>query len=244
MQANFINGFTNIMIFEELEGEQILFAFSAQLYKYFGITPNMIYVLKKAGMNVDFDLLFPNRKKKKDEKKRHKKSNKNIIEHNLDDNSYLFEYKQYLPIYKKLLECDGLNDVSNYAQLKEKANELAMMAQEEKEIIFHIQPKEKFENCGIKYEIFSIKEQKKKKKGYGRNITDNLGSYAESSSNEESSATTDDDFNKKYEGKGLNISMPTLSSASLSRQSSIRTNAMRNKKDAKVDEKTKRAEKG
>ena len=37
--------------------------------------------------------------------------------------------------------------------------------------------------------------------------------------------------------------MPTLSSASLSRQSSIRTNAARNKKDGKVDEKTKRAEK-
>ena len=239
MQANFVNGFTNIMIFEELEGEQILFAFSAQLYKYFGITPNMIYVLKKAGMNVDFDLLFPN--KKKEEKKKHRhKSNKNVNVV-LDDNTYLFEYKQYLPIYKKLLECDGLNDVSNYAQLKEKVNELAMMAQEEKEIIFHIQPKEKFENCGIKYEIFSIKEQKKKKKGYGRNVTENLGSYAESSSNEESSATTDDDFNRKYEGKGLNISMPTLSSASMSRQSSIRTNAMRDKKDTKIDEKIKRA---
>ena len=242
MQANFVNGFTNIMIFEELEGEQILFAFSAQLYKYFGITPNMIYVLKKAGMNVDFDLLFPN-KKKKDDKKRHKhKSNKNINnQYILDENSYLFEYKQYLPIYKKLLECDGLNDVSNYAQLKEKANELSMMAQEEKEIIFNIQPKEKFENCGIKYEIFCIKEQKKKKKGYGKVVTDNLGSYAESDSNEEHSATTDDDFDKKYEGKGLNISMPTLSSASMSRQSSIRTNAMRNKKDTKIDEKLKRA---
>ena len=47
----------------------------------------------------------------------------------------------------------------------------------------------------------------------------------------------------KYEGKGLNISMPTLSSASLSRKSSIRTTAARNKKDRKVDEKTKRAEK-
>ena len=35
--------------------------------------------------------------------------------------------------------------------------------------------------------------------------------------------------------------MPTLSSASISRQSSIRTNAMRNKKDQKVDEKMKRA---
>ena len=242
MQANFVNGFTNIMIFEELEGEQILFAFSAQLYKYFGITPNMIYVLKKAGMNVDFDLLFPN-KKKKDDKKRHKhKSNKNINNaYNLDENTYLFEYKQYLPIYKKLLECDGLNDVSNYAQLKEKVNELSMMAQEEKEIIFNIQPKEKFENCGINYEIFQVKEQKKKKKGYGKVVTENLGSYAESDSNEENSATTDDDFDKKYEGKGLNISMPTLSSASMSRQSSIRTNAMRGKKDTKIDEKLKRA---
>ena len=68
MQANFVNGYTNIMIFEELEGEQILFAFSAQLYKYFGITPNMIYVLKKAGMNVDFDYYFLIKRKKKKEK--------------------------------------------------------------------------------------------------------------------------------------------------------------------------------
>ena len=235
MQANFVNGFTNIMIFngftnimifEELEGEQILFAFSAQLYKYFGITPNMIYVLKKAGMNVDFDLLFPNRQKKDEKKRHHKhKSAKNINNnnmYNLDENTYLFEYKQYLPIYKKLLECDGLNDVSNFAQLKEKANELAMMAQEEKEIIFNILPKEKFENCGVKYEIFSVKEQKRKKKGYGKITTEKLGSYAESESNDDSGGTGDDDFDRKYEGKGLNISMPTLSSASISRQSSIR----------------------
>ena len=244
MQANFVNGFTNIMIFEELEGEQVLFAFSAQLYKYFGITPNMIYVLKKAGMNVDFDLLFPNRQKKDDKKRHHKhKSARNINNnmYNLDENTYLFEYKQYLPIYKKLLECDGLNDVSNYAQLKEKVNELAMMAQEEKEILFNILPKEKFENCGVKYEIFAVKEQKRKKKGYGKITTEKLGSYAESESNDDSGGTGDDDFDRKYEGKGLNISMPTLSSASISRQSSIRTNAMRNKKDQKVDEKMKRA---
>ena len=53
LQANFINNFTNIMIFEELEGSQVLFSFSAQLYKYFGITPNMIYILKKSGMNIN-----------------------------------------------------------------------------------------------------------------------------------------------------------------------------------------------
>ena len=243
MQANFINGFTNIMIFEELEGEQILFAFSARLFKYFGITPNMIYVLKKSGMNIDFDLLFPNKKKKEDKKNKKHKSNRNLNnQYNLDENSYLFEYKKYLPIYKKLLECDGLNDVSNFTQLKEKANELAMMAQEEKVIIFHIQPKEKFENCGIKYEIFNIKEQKKKKKGYVKVVTDNLGSYAESGSNDNDSETTDDEFDRKYEGKGFNISMPTLNSAaSLSRQSSIRTNIMKNKKDTKIDEKIKRA---
>ena len=243
MQANFVNGFINIMIFEELEGEQILFAFSSQLYKYFGITPNMIYILKKAGMNVDFDLLFPN-KRKKDKRRNHKhKSNKNLNNlYNLDENSYLFEYKKYLPIYKKLLECDGLNDVSNYDQLKEKVNEIAMMAQEEKEIIFNIQPKEKFENSGIKYEIFSVKEVKRKKKGYGKIITEKLGSYAESESNDDDiSGTTDNDFDIKYEGKGLNISMPTLGSASLSKQSSIRTNSMRNKKDQKVDEKMQRA---
>ena len=242
LQANFINCFTSVMIFEEYEGEQILFSFSAQLYKYFGITPNMIYILKKAGMIVNFDLLFPKKRNSKNKKKRNENNN-NI----LDENTYSFEYKHYFPIYKKLIECDGLNDVANYLTLKDKLSEMQQMAQDDKELIFHIVPKEKFENNGIKYAIFNIKEVKKKKKGYqGMKKTDSakMDSFNESeSSNAEGSGTDDDDFNMKYEGKGLNISMPTLSSASLSRQSSIRTTAARNKKDGKVDEKTKRAEK-
>ena len=241
LQANFINSFTNIMIFEEYEGEQILFSFSAQLYKYFGITPNMIYVLKKSGMIVNFDILFPKKKNSKNKKK------KNIDNNNLDENTYSFEYKNYFPIYKKLIECDGLNDVSNYLTLKDKLSEMHQMAQDDKELFFNIQQKEKFENCGIKYEIFNIKELKKKKKGYQgikKQASAKMDSFNESeSSNEDGTTSDDDDFNMKYEGKGLNISMPTLSSASLSRQSSIRTNAARNKKDGKVDEKTKRAEK-
>ena len=241
MQANFINCFTSIMIFEEYEGEQILFSFSAQLYKYFGITPNMIYILKKAGMIVNFELLFP---KKRNARSKKKKSENNV---NLDDNTYSFEYKNYFPIYKRLIECDGLNDVANYLTLKDKLSEMQQLAQDDKELIFNIQQKEKFENCGIKYNIFNIKEVKKKKKGYqGMKKTDTakMDSFNESeSSNEDGTASDDNDFNLKYEGKGLNISMPTLSSASLSRQSSIRTTAAKNKKDGKVDEKTKRAEK-
>ena len=238
LQANFINCFTNIMIFEEYEGEQILFSFSAQLYKYFGITPNMIYVLKKSGMIVNFDVLFP-KKKNKNKKKRN-------IE-NLDENTFSFEYRHYFPIYKRLIECDGLNDVSNYLTLKDKLGEMQQMAIDDKELLFNIQQKEKFENCGIKYEIFNIKELKRKKKGYQgmkKQASSKMDSFNESeSSNAEGTTSDDDEFNMKYEGKGLNISMPTLSSASLSRQSSIRTNAARNKKDGKVDEKTKRAEK-
>ena len=239
LQANYINSFTNIMIFEEYEGEQILFSFSAQLYKYFGITPNMIYILKKAGMIVNFEILFPKKKNNKNKKKR----NENIF---LDE--YSFEYKHYYPIYKKLIECDGLNDVANYLTLKDKLNEMQHMAQDNKELIFNIQQKEKFENSGIKYEIFNIKELKKKKKGYQdmkkQISTTKMDSFNESeSSNGQRTGSEDDNFDMKYEGKGLNISMPTLSSASLSRQSSIRTTAARNKKDGKVDEKTKRAEK-
>ena len=239
MQANFINSFTSIMIFEEYEGEQILFSFSAQLYKYFGITPNMIYILKKAGMIISFDILFPKKKSKSKKKKNHYEI--------LDENTYSFEYKHYYPIYKKLIECDGLNDVANYLTLKDKLSEMQQMAQDDKELFFNIQPKDKFENCGIKYDIFNIKELKKKKKGYQgmkKQTSAKMDSFNETeSSNNERTETDDDDFNMKYEGKGLNISMPTLSSASLSRQSSIRTNAARNRKDGKVDEKTKRAEK-
>ena len=97
--------------------------------------------------------------------KKNKKERKNQNQINLDDNSFQFEYKTFLPIYQKLLECDGLNDISNYSQLKDKLNEISMMAQEQKELIFNIQPKELFENYGIKYSIYHIKEQKKKKKG-------------------------------------------------------------------------------
>ena len=240
MQANFINNFTNIMIFEELEGEQILFSFSAQLYKYFGLTPNMVYILKKAGMNINFEVLFPKKKSKKNKKE---KRNQLI----LDDNTFQFEYKVYLPLYQKLLECDGLNDVSNYSQLKDKLNEISMMAQEQKELFFNIQPKELFENYGIKYSIYHIKEQKKKKKGYQnaleKKASAKLGSLTESEISEEEK-TNSDDFDEKYEGKGLNISMPTMSSASLSRTStSVKTTNVKGKKDEKAEEKSKRQEK-
>ena len=243
MQATFINNFTNIMIFEELEGEQILFSFSAQLYKYFGITPNMIYILKKAGMIINFDVLFPKKKSKKN-KKREKKNENNIV---LDENHFQFEYKIYLPIYQKLLECDGLNDVTNYSQLKDKLNEISMMAQEQKEIIFAIQPKEVFENYGIKYSIYHIKEQKKKKKGYqnalDKKTSAKLGSLGESEITEDEHSNSED-FDEKYEGKGLNISMPTMSSASLSRTStSVKTTNVKGKKDEKAEEKSKRQEK-
>lgn len=62
------------------------------------------------------------------------------------------------------MECDGLNDVANYLTLKDKLNEMQQMAQEDKELIFSIHLKDKFENCGIKYDIFNIKEIKRRKK--------------------------------------------------------------------------------
>ena len=236
MQANFINSFTNIMLFEELEGEHILFSFSAQLYKYFGITPNMTYILKKAGMYINFDVLFPKRKSK-----RKKRETKHRI---LEDSNFEFEYKTYLPFYKRLLECDGLNDVSNYAQLKDKLNEISMMAQENKKLTFNIIPKEVFENSGIKYSIYHIKEQKRKKKyqnALDKKASEKLESLAESELSEEENNS--DNFDEKYEGKGLNISMPTMSSASLSRtSSSVKTNVGKGKKDDKADEKSKRQE--
>ena len=235
MQANFINSFTNIMLFEELEGEQILFSFSAQLYKYFGITPNMTYILKKAGMYINFDVLFPKKKLKRAKTNRHK---------HVSDDNFEFEYKTYLPFYKKLLECDGLNDVSNYAQLKDKLMEISSMATENKRLVFNIIPKEVFKNCGIKYSIYQIKEQKKKKyqNAVEKKSSDKLGSL-EGSELSEQNDNSSDNFDEKYEGKGLNISMPTMSSQSLSRTStSVKTNANKGKKDDKADEKSKRQE--
>ena len=240
MQANYINKFTNIMLFEELEGEQILFSFSDQLYKYFGLTPNMIYILKKAGMYINFDILFPKKRLRRD-KSRNKNNKNDAIE---DNTNFEFEYKTYLPLYKRLLECDGLNDVSNYSQLKDKLNEISMMSQENKKLMFSIVPKEVFENSGIKYSIYHIKEQKRKKKyqnNLEKKLSEKLGSLdADSASSLEENNS--DNFDEKYEGKGLNVSMPTMSSASLSRTSSLKTNIAKGKKDEKADEKAKRQE--
>ena len=239
LQADFINGFTNIMLFEELEGENILFSFSAQLYKYFGITPNMIYILKKAGMYINFDVLFPKKKSRKGKPRETK--HKNV----LGDDNFDFEYKTYLPFYKRLLECDGLNDVSNYSQLKDKLSEISMMAQENKKLTFNIIPKEVFENSGIKYSIYHIKEQKRKKKyqnALEKKVSEKLGSLTESEMSEEENNS--ENFDEKYEGKGLNISMPTMSSASLSITSGVSTKGTlgKGKKDEKADEKSKRQE--
>ena len=69
-----------------------------------------------------------------------------------------------------------------------------------------------------------------------------LGSLTESEISEEERSNSED-FDEKYEGKGLNISMPTMSSASLSRTStSAKTTNIKGKKDEKAEEKSKRQE--
>ena len=58
---------------------------------------------------------------------------------------------------------------------------------------------------------------------------------SESEISEEESKS--DDFDDKYEGKGLNVSMPTMTSAaSLSRATSIKT-LINKRKDEKANEK-------
>ena len=101
--------------------------------------------------------------------------------------------------------------------------------------MFSIVPKEVFENLGIKYSIYHIKEQKRKKKyqnNLEKKLSEKLGSLeADSASSLEENNS--DNFDEKYEGKGLNVSMPTMSSASLSRTSSLKTNIAKGKKDNK-----------
>ena len=92
---------------------------------------------------------------------------------------------------------------------------------------------------------FTISKNKKEKKKYQNNIekklSEKLGSLdADSASSLEENNS--DNFDEKYEGKGLNVSMPTMSSASLSRTSSLKTNIAKGKKDEKADEKAKRQE--
>ena len=61
LQANYKIGYLNLIIFESYNEEESLYSYSFQLYKYFGITPKDIQLLKSSGISFNFNALFKKR---------------------------------------------------------------------------------------------------------------------------------------------------------------------------------------
>ena len=146
------------MIFQIFDNEEYLYNFSPQLYKIIGLTPRMVNSLNKSGNNISFSDLF---------------SNKGTGKHEQDKNLYKFQYEKYYPFYQSLLGNDSLKDNVIFSQIKDKMNEILIMANKKKEIILLINKKFEVNLANYKYIIYNLKEQKRKKeeKNHGK-VTD------------------------------------------------------------------------
>ena len=270
IQANYVNNYNNLMIFEDSGKEEILVTFSPQMYKIIGLTPDMLSWLKKTMNFITFNSIFHFKNGDNIHNNNYLStinsvSNSNIFSTNLhhnndininqnqnrneyEDNLCNFQYKTYYPFYLSLV-ANLLRDNTNFSQVKEKVAEISNLAKEQKEISFIVYKKFELELGNNKYNIYTLKEHKKRMKGektMDREHSDlKLGDLSGSRSEDYRNADEQDDseFNDQFEGKGKNLVASTLSLASFS-GSAMSTNSslQRGKKEVKNDEKNKRAE--
>ena len=239
LQANYKIGYMNLIIFESYNEEESLYSYSFQLYKFLGINPKDIRLLKSSGISFNFNTLFKKRIIETPENKEEKEKLKQ---------EYIFSYRDYVFIYKKLIYLDIIKESQNYPQMSEKLKQFELQAKEDKEIIFQITKKFECETKLKTYNIYSIKEIKKKrfKKNEGKtgqrqseylenDYNDKGGFFEEDSENEEDE---NNEFNSNmdvFEGKGMTMAGSILS---VSKASSIGESLRaRGKKDDKMEEK-------
>ena len=235
IQANYVNNFSTVMIFQIFDNEEYLYNFSPQLYKIIGLTPRMVNSLNKSGNNISFSDLF---------------SNKATGKHEQDKNLYKFQYEKYYPFYQSLLGNDSLKDNVIFSQIKDKMNEILIMANEKKEILLLINKKFEVNLANYKYIIYNLKEQKRKKRGekslardYSAIKLDDLSGSRSDENSVDDNEGDENEFDEQFEGKGINLGASTLSSASLTGSlQSAGSSLAKGKKGNKADEKNKRSE--
>lgn len=148
IQAHYIVDYTNTIIFEVLNSsdEEYLYSLSFKLFKFFGLTPEMISILSKAGKHITFKDLFH-------------KPTLNIQKAN---NVCVFQYIRYARLYKTLIKCDGLAECVKYEDCKNSVKEIVQHGIDQHEIVFIVQEKFSIYNSKSKYIIYHIKEYKPK----------------------------------------------------------------------------------
>ena len=268
IQASYVNNYNNLMIFEDSGKEEILVTFSPQMYKIIGLTPDMLSSLKKTMNFITFNSIFHFKNGNENIHTNNNNylstinsvTNSNIFSSNIhhnnenyqnrnehEDNLCNFQYKTYYPFYLSLV-ANLLRDNTNFSQVKEKVAEISNLAKEQKEISFIVYKKFELELGNNKYNIYTLKEHKKRMKGektMDRETDLKFGDLSGSRSEDYSNADEQDDseFNDQFEGKGKNLVASTLSLASFSGSSmSANSSLQRGKKEVKNDEKNKRAE--
>ena len=268
IQASYVNNYNNLMIFEDSGKEEILVTFSPQMYKIIGLTPDMLSSLKKTMNFITFNSIFHFKNGNENIHTNNNNylstinsvTNSNIFSTNIhhnnennqnrnehEDNLCNFQYKTYYPFYLSLV-ANLLRDNTNFSQVKEKVAEISNLAKEQKEISFIVYKKFELELGNNKYNIYTLKEHKKRMKGektMDRETDLKFGDLSGSRSEDYSNADEQDDseFNDQFEGKGKNLVASTLSLASFSGSSmSANSSLQRGKKEVKNDEKNKRAE--
>ena len=237
LQANYKIGYLNLIVFESYNQEETLYSYSFQLYKFLGVTPKDIQLLKSSGISFNFNTLFKKRTLETPDNKEEKQKHE-----------YIFSSRDYLFIYKKIIHLDIIKESQNYSQMSDKLKQFELQAKEDKEIIFQITKKFECETKLKTYNIYSIKEIKKKRlkknmeKG-GKRVSEYLeNDYLEKGGFFEEDSDIEEDENNEFnsnadvfEGKGMTMAGSILS---VSKASSIGDSLKaRGKKDDKLEEK-------
>ena len=245
LQANYKIGYLNLIVFESYNEEESLYSYSFQLYKVFGITPKDIHLLKSSGISFNFNTLFKKRIIETPENKEEKENQKEKV----IKQEYSFSYRDYISIYKKLINLDVIKESQDYSQMSEKFKQFELQAKDDKELTFQITKKFECETKLKTYYIYSIKEIKKKrfKKNDGKGgqrqseyfendyTNDKGGFFEEDSDNEENESNEFNSNADVFEGKGMTMAGSILS---VSKASSIGESLRaRGKKDDKMEEK-------
>ena len=243
IQGNYRIGYNNLIIFLcSPNGEESLLTYSFQLYKYFGLTPQDISLLYNFGVPIYFENIF------NDINFLNNKEEKNKIE-------YVFKYKNYISFFKQLLSFDIIKESQNYSQIKEKQKQFELLAKEDKEVNFQISKKWECKEKSKKYNVYTIKEIKKKKlkKNLGEKEVKFRSSYSHFNNEKEEeknglegeeSEIDDEDKNEfdsdedMFEGKGMTMAGSIMSALSISKRSeSMDSSKQKGKKGEKAEEK-------
>ena len=188
----YIYGYMDYIIFEvKKESKSYIFAFTYRVYKYLGITPKVISVLKRIGVSIEVDKVFTQKEK--------------------DNNTiFILKYSNYYPFLENILNYDVLLDLPDYSTIMEKKKEIRSLSKENKEITFIITLKGEGKCNGEILNIYNIKEELKKNDKRKRNSIKNKDNNEDSENlSYELSGEKENDFNNQ----SMNIASADLASS-------------------------------